>query len=175
MRIPVESATSYRGRNSRPNLPALAVLVLLALTAGVLGYLFSPASSPASAHWYAALLKPAWIPPPQWFGPIWVALYGLMAVAAWLVWRERYHRARAQAMVMYGLQLLLNAAWAPVFFGMKNLGAALFVAVALCLAVAWCMREFARVKGLAAALLLPYLVWTGIAVAMCLRIWQLNP
>jgi benzodiazapine receptor len=175
MRIPVESATTYRGRNSRPNLPALALLVLLALAAGIVGYLFSPVSSPATARWYAALLKPSWIPPQQWFGPVWVALYGLMAVAAWLVWRERYHRARAQAMVMYGLQLLLNAAWAPVFFGMKNLGAALFVAVALCLAVAWCMREFARVKGLAAALLLPYLVWTGIAVAMSLRIWQLNP
>jgi benzodiazapine receptor len=76
---------------------------------------------------------------------------------------------------VYALQLLLNAAWAPVFFGLKSIGAALFVAVALWLAVAWTVREFARVSGVAALLLLPYLAWVGVAVAMNLGLWQLNP
>jgi tryptophan-rich sensory protein len=175
MRIPVESSTSYRGRNSRPNLPVLALLVLLALAAGVLAFLFGPANSAAAAHWYAALAKPAWLLPQQWFAPVWTALYGLMAIAAWLIWRERYHRARTSGMMMYALQLLLNAAWAPVFFGLKSIGAALFVAVALWLAVAWTVREFARVSGFAAVLLLPYLAWVSVAVAMNLGVWQLNP
>jgi benzodiazapine receptor len=175
MRIPVESSTSYRGRNSRPNLPALALLVLLALAAGVLGFLFGPSSSASAAGWYAALAKPAWLLPQRWFAPMWVALYGLMAFAAWLIWRERFHRARTPGMMVYALQLLLNAAWAPVFFGLKSIGAALFVAVALWLAVAWTVREFARVSGVAALLLLPYLAWVGVAVAMNLGLWQLNP
>jgi tryptophan-rich sensory protein len=175
MRIPVESSTSYRGRNSRPNLPALGLLVLVALSAGVLGFLFGLGNSASAARWYGALAKPAWLLPQRWFAPVWMALYGLMAVAAWLIWRERYHRARTLAMMVYALQLLLNAVWAPVFFGLKNIGAALFVAVALWLAAAWTMREFARVNGIAACLLLPYLAWVSVAVAMNLGLWQLNP
>ena len=133
------------------------------------------ASSPTTAHWYAALLKPTWIPPQQWFGPVWMALYGLMAVAAWLVWRERYHRGRSAEMFAYVLQLLLNGAWAPLFFGMRSIDAGLFDSVALAMAVGWTLREFARVKAGAALLLLPYFIWVCVAVAMTLSLWKLNP
>jgi translocator protein len=175
MRIPVESSTTYRGRNSRPNLPALALFLLLALIVGASGYFFSPAGSPAAAHWYAGLVKPPWLPPQQWFAPVWTAAYTLMAVAAWLVWRERYHRRRNLAITVYSLQLLLNAAWAPAFFGLKSVGVGFFVTVALWLAVAWSMREFARVKALAAIVLLPYFLWSGVAAAMNYGVWKLNP
>src|ERR1700690_1934965 len=91
MRIPIESSTSYRGRNSRPNLPALAGFLLLTFGVGAVGTLFSPGFS-AAAHWYASLAKPAWLPPQSWFAPVWTGLYVLMAIAAWVIWRERYHR-----------------------------------------------------------------------------------
>jgi tryptophan-rich sensory protein len=175
VRIPVQSSTTYRGRNSRPNLLVLFVFVLISLVIGGIGYLFSPARSVDTAHWYAALVKPDWIPPPQLFGPVWSALYLLMAVAAWMVWRERYHRRRNVALAVYALQLLLNCAWTPAFFGMKSLGIGLFVTIALWLAVAWTIREFARIRLLAAFVMLPYFIWCSIAVAMNYSLWKLNP
>ncbi len=175
MRIPIESSTSYRGRNSRPNLPALAVFLVLTLGAGVLGALFAPGFSTSAAHWYAGLVKPQWLPPQSWYPPIWTVLYVLMAIAAWIVWRERYHRNRPVAIAAYGIQLLLNALWTPVFFGSRNIDAGLFEIVALWLAVGWTMREFARVKFAAALILVPYILWVTLAAAINLAIWKLNP
>ncbi|MEO7206518.1 MAG: TspO/MBR family protein [Steroidobacteraceae bacterium] len=175
MRIPIESSTSYRGRNSRPNLPALALFLLATLGAGAVGALFSPGFSASTAHWYAALAKPNWLPPQSWFGPIWTVLYVLMAIAAWIIWRERYHRGRTAAISVFCIQLLLNALWAPVFFGLKNIGAGLFAIVALWLAVGWTMREFARVKSAAVLILVPYFLWVTFAAAINLAVWRLNP
>jgi translocator protein len=175
MKIRIESSTSYRGRNSRPNWPVLGVFLLLALGVGAIGALFSPGLSSSATHWYAALIKPEWAPPQKWFGPVWTSLYILMAIAAWMVWRERYHRARAMAMSAYAAQLLLNALFSPVFFGLKSIGAGLFDVIALWVAVAWTLREFARVRGAAALVLVPYLLWVSFAAALILSVWRLNP
>jgi tryptophan-rich sensory protein len=175
MRIPIESSTSYRGRNSRPNWPALALFLALALGAGAVGALFSPGFSASAAHWYAILIKPDWLPPQKWFVPVWTVLYVLMATAAWIIWRERYQRGRRAALAAYAAQLLLNALWAPAFFGLKNIGAGLFDIVALWLAVGWTMREFARVRPAAAAILVPYFLWVTFAAAINLAVWKLNP
>jgi tryptophan-rich sensory protein len=175
MRIPIESSTSYRGRNSRPNLPALAAFLVLALGAGAVGALFSPGFSESAAHWYAALVKPDWVPPQNWFPPVWIVLYVLMAIAAWIIWRERYHRGRTVAIAAYCIQLLLNTVWPAVFFGLKNTDAGLFEIVALWLAVGWTIREFARVKSAAALLLVPYFLWVTLIAAINLAVWKLNP
>jgi translocator protein len=175
MRIPIESSTTYRGRNSRPNLPALVMFVGLALGVGVLDAAFSPAFSSAAAEWYAMLAKPDWLPPQTWFAPVWTALYVLMGTAAWIIWRERYHRGRNTAIAAYLIQLLLNALWAPLFFGLKNVGAGLFEIVALWLAIGWTMREFVRVRAVAAWVLAPYFFWVTFATAINLSIWKLNP
>jgi len=175
MRIPIESSTSYRGRNSRPNLPALTLFVLLALGAGALGAVFSPGISASATQWYAGLAKPGWLPPQNWFAPVWVGLYVLMGIAAWLIWRERYHRGRTTAIAAYAVQLLLNALWLPLFFGLKNIDAGLFDIVALWLAIGWTLREFARVRIAAAVILVPYFLWVSFATAINLGIWKLNP
>jgi len=175
MKIPIRSNTSYRGRNSRPNLPLLTVFVGLALAVGAIGAAFSPGLSAAASMWYAMLAKPEWLPPNSWFGPIWVALYVLMGIAAWVIWRERYHRGRSTAIAAYLIQLFLNALWAPLFFGMRSIDAGLFDIVALLLAIGWTIREFAAVRAVAAWLLAPYFLWVCIATAMNLAIWKLNP
>jgi tryptophan-rich sensory protein len=156
-------------------LPALAAFLALTLGAGALGAIFSPGFSASAARWYAALAKPAWLPPQSWFGPVWTVLYVLLAIAAWIVWRERYHRGRAVAIAAFAIQLLLNALWAPVFFGMKSIDAGLFCIVALWLAVGWTLREFARVKATAALILAPYFLWVTFAAALNLAVWKLNP
>ena len=175
MRIPIESSTSYRGRNSGPNLPALALFLVLSLSVGTLGALFSPGFSASAAQWYAALAKPGWLPPQKWFAPVWTALYVLMAIAAWIIWRERYHRGRVAAITAFCIQLVLNALWAPMFFGLKNIDAGLFDIVALWLAVGWTMREFARVAPASALILVPYFLCVTFAAAINLAVWKLNP
>ena len=175
MRIPIESSTSYRGRNSRPNLPVLALFVLLALGVGALGAVFSPGVSAAATRWYAMLAKPAWLPPQNWFALVWTVLYVLMGIAAWLIWRERYHRGRSVALAAYAVQLVLNALWPPLFFGLKNIDAGLFDIVALWLAIGWTLREFARVRIAAAVTLVPYFLWVSFATAINLAIWKMNP
>ena len=171
MRIPVESRTSYRGRNWRPNWLALVIFVAVALAVGALGAAFRSA---AGTLWYASLVKPAWAPPVRWFAPVWSVLYVLMGLAAWLVWHERYHRARNAALLAFAIQLFLNALWAPVFFGARSIGAGLFVIVALWLSLVWTIREFAAVKPAAAWLLVPYAGWVSGAVALNLHIWRHN-
>jgi tryptophan-rich sensory protein len=175
MRIPIEGATSYRGRNARPNWSVLAAFIASSAGAGALGALFSPAVSGSANHWYATLAKPAWAPPNSWFAPLWTVLYVMMGTSAWLIWRERYHRGRNAALAAYTLQILLNAAWSPLFFGARNIGAGLFVSVALWSSIAWTMREFAAVKAAAAWMLAPYLIWIGFASALNLALWKLNP
>ena len=87
---------------------------------------------------------------------MWIVLYVSMATAAWIIWRERYHRGRAAAITAYGFSCCSTRLWPAVFFGWKNLDAGLFEIVALWLAVGWTLREFARVKFAAALFLVPY-------------------
>jgi translocator protein len=174
MRIPIESSTTYRGRNSRPNWLTLLGFVGLAFAAGALGAIFSPAHSPAAAAWYAALSKPTWVAPDRLLGPIWAVLYVLMGAAVWLISRERYHRRRAAGLAAWTVQLLLNALWAPLFFGARNIGAGLFVIIALWLAIIWTIREFSPVRPLAAWLMAPYAIWAGFAMTLNFSIWRLN-
>lgn len=175
MRIPIESSTSYRGRNSRPNWLALLGFVAIVFAAGGLGAAFSPAFSSASAVWYSALTRPPWTPPDQSFGPVWTTLYLLMGVAAWIVWGERYHRGRNTALLAFAVQLLLNALWAPLFFGARNIGLGLLIVIASWLSLVWTVREFASVRAAAACLMLPTLAWVSFAAALNLAIWRHNP
>jgi benzodiazapine receptor len=122
--------------------------------------------------WYAALHKPAWNPPAWLFGPVWTLLYTLMAVAAWLVW-QRVGMTRPLA--LYFVQLALNAAWTPIFFGAHALSPALAVIVLLWLAILLTLLSFRRVSTPAAWLFVPYLAWSSFATCLNFTLWQLNP
>jgi tryptophan-rich sensory protein len=174
MRIPVENTTSYRGRNARPNWIALVGFIAGAFAAGAPGALMSPDRSAAIGAWYGGLAKPAWVAPNNWFAPVWGTLYVMMGTAAWLVSRERYHRHQTVALGAYVVQLLLNAIWAPLFFGARNPGFGLFDIVALWLAIVWTIREFFAVQRVGALLLVPYFFWVSFATALNFSIWRLN-
>lgn len=125
--------------------------------------------------WYAALVKPA-ISPPNWvFGPVWTTLYILMAVAAWLVYLKGWeHPGVKAALAVYALQLVLNALWSYIFFGMHALGAAFVELVVLWLSIAATMYLFYAIAPLAAALLVPYLAWVSFAGCLNYLLWTLN-
>jgi translocator protein len=125
--------------------------------------------------WYAGLHKPAWNPPSWTFGPVWTLLYVLMAVAAWLVWRKGGWKEQGNALELFVLQWLLNAAWTPLFFGMHCPGLAFAEIIALWLVLAATMISFWRVRKASGALLAPYLAWVSFAAVLNFTIWRLNP
>ena len=122
--------------------------------------------------WYAALEKPTWNPPAWIFGPAWTILYTLMAVAAWLVWKRK---GWSRPLVFYFAQLILNAAWTPIFFGAHELGWALVEIVALWVAILLTMIAFFRVSKPAGWLFVPYLAWVTFATFLNFTLWRLNP
>ena len=147
---------------------ALAAWLLLCFAAASLGALFTP------GEWYAALQKPSWNPPGWLFGPVWTLLYTLMAVAAWLVWQEGGWAKQARPLLVFCLQLALNALWTPLFFGLHRPGLAFAEMVLLWLAIVATLVLFARVRRLAAWLLAPYLLWVSFAAYLNFALWRLN-
>jgi len=140
--------------------------------AGILGAVFT---SPAIPSWYAGLKKPAFTPPAWLFGPMWISLYLLMAVAAYLVWQKglSYPGVRAALAVFVG-QLLLNALWSPMFFGLRAPLAGAVVILLLWLAIVLTIFLFWKISRPAALLLLPYLLWVSLATALNISIAFLN-
>ncbi len=154
-------------RSARSLLALLGWLVLCFAAAGVGGF-FPP------GEWYASLKKPTWNPPGSVFGPVWMALYTMMAVAAWLVWRQGGFAVQRRPLTIFLLQLALNAAWSPLFFGLRWPGAAGVEIVALWLAIGATLWSFRPVSPVAACLLAPYLVWVSFAAVLNFTLWRLN-
>jgi len=123
--------------------------------------------------WYPRLRKPPGTPPSWVFGPIWTTLYVLMAISAWLVWRE-YHRGALPALLIFFAQLALNVAWSGIFFGSRMPGAALMEILILWLATAFNILIFYSLLPVAAYLLLPYWLWVTYAMYLNFGIWRLN-
>ncbi len=125
--------------------------------------------------WYAALAKPAWNPPGWVFAPVWTTLYGLMGVAAWLVWRRGGWRTRRGPLTLFVAQLALNALWTPLFFGLHRIDLALLDILLLGAAIVATIVLFRRTSRVAAWLLAPYLLWVSFASVLTFTIWRLNP
>ena len=139
---------------------------LVALCASF-GALFMP------GEWYAQLVKPSWNPPASVFGPVWTTLYIMIAVAGFLAW-ESGHGDRGRALTFWGVQLVLNAAWSWLFFGLHRPGWAFGEILLLLAAIVITIRAFYRIKPVAALLMVPYLAWVSFASFLNFTIWRLN-
>lgn len=145
--------------------------LLLSFAAAAIGALVSV----QAADFYRQLAQPSWAPPASVFGPVWSVLYVLMGVAAWLAWRDGgWHRQRG-VLVLFVLQLAVNALWSWLFFGWHRGALAFADIVLLWLLIVATVIGFWRVRPLAGALLLPYLGWVSFATALNYAVWQLNP
>ncbi len=149
----------------------LAVAVALCFAAAGIGSLFT---TPAIPGWYAALHKPAWNPPNWIFGPVWALLYLMMGLAVWLIWRERGFAGAPLALVLFAIQLTLNALWSVIFFGWRSPGLALAEIILLWPCIFLAMLAFWRISPPAAWLMWPYLLWVTFAGFLNLSIWRLN-
>ncbi|CAN5718567.1 tryptophan-rich sensory protein [soil metagenome] len=148
---------------------------------GLLGWVaisFVPAwigQQATSPDWYQQLDQPAWAPPTFLFGPVWTLLYALMGFAAWLVWLEGGFARAIVPLGIFLVQLVPNAAWSILFFGMRRMDLALLDIVLLWLLIVATILTFFRIRRLAGLLLLPYLAWVTFATALNFALWQMNP
>jgi len=127
------------------------------------------------AEIYAALAKPPGAPPAAAFSLIWSVLYVLMGIAAAIVWHAVGHPRRWPALMLFGLQLLLNFSWTPLFFGLGKIWPALIVLVAIVVVAAMTTWLFFQIRRTAGWLMVPYLAWLGVALYLNVAIGMLNP
>jgi tryptophan-rich sensory protein len=151
----------------------LVVSIVVAQSAGLIGSIFTRNEIPNA--WYAGLQKPAFQPPGWLFAPVWIGLYLLMGVAAFLVWRNGLCSKKVQsALLLFLIQLVLNAAWTFLFFGLHwPLGGLIDIAI-LWVMILLTMAAFKDVSRTATILLIPYILWVTFAMALNFELWRLN-
>ena len=153
------------------NVVGLLVSLLVCFAAAAIGAM----ATQRAPEFYAALARPAWAPPASVFGPVWTVLYTLMAIAAWLVWKERGFGGARGALGLFVVQLAANALWSWLFFAWRRGGLAEVEIVFLLVLIALTLVGFWRVRLIAGALLLPYLAWVSFATALTFAIVRRNP
>ena len=147
--------------------------IILCQMAGVIGSFFT---APAIRNWYTFLVKPA-INPPSWlFAPVWSTLYTLMGISLYIVWQKGLGKKKVRdAILWFLIQLVFNAFWSVVFFGLRNIFAAFITIVALWILIIIVVLKFYRLDRGAGYLLLPYLLWVSFAAYLNFSLWLLNP
>ena len=148
---------------------SLLAFIGICFAAAMSGAMFPP------GPWYRALTKPWWCPPNFVFPLVWTILFAMMAVAGWLIWHRAPAEALPLAMTIYGVQLVLNALWSALFFGMRRMRWALVDVGFLWLSIVAMIVIFWPLDQLAALMMVPYLVWVTIASGLNLAMIRLNP
>lgn len=147
--------------------------IVICELAGVAGSVFT---YPSIGSWYASLEKPGFNPPNWLFAPVWTTLYALMGISLGLVWDVRTaKKGTDRALLVFGVQLVLNVLWSVVFFGEQSLIYGLAIIIVLWVAIAVTIVLFYRSSRVAGLLLVPYICWVTIATLLNYYLWMLNP
>ena len=152
------------------SLGLLIICILIPQLAGGLGSLATMSEIPT---WYAGLQKPSFNPPNWIFGPVWGTLFLLMGISLYLVAKRGIVRNRT-GLLVFCLQLALNALWSVLFFGMHHPDYSMVEIVFLLGAIIWNAVLFYRISPLASLLLVPYACWVSFASFLNFTIWRLN-
>lgn len=153
------------------NFGKFVVSVALPFGAGAVGSYFT---FPAIGSWYSTLTKPPFSPPNWLFGPAWTILYILMGVAFYLIWTSKNSKEQEYAIKLFLIQLVLNALWSIVFFGLRNPLLGFIDIIALWVVILLTIRAFSPISRTASYLLWPYLAWVTFAAILNLSIVFLN-
>lgn len=155
---------------------SLATLIACILFCQLAGLISVEAIVPSIRYWYAGIVKPAFTPPAMLFAPVWIFLYLLMGFSLYLiVTQNKSDKKTKTALLAFGLQWILNAAWPIAFFYFQNIRAGLLVILALELALSATICFTWKINRKAAYLLIPYLLWVSFALVLNYSIWILNP
>jgi len=159
-------------KGRRVEIAKLVSSIILCQVVGMIGSIFT---KPAILSWYVSLKKPFFTPPNWVFAPVWIILYILMGVAAFLVWRKSINQKQSRsALILFGVQLILNVLWSVTFFGLRSpLGGLIEISI-LAVAILLTIQSFLQVSRVAGLLLIPYFLWVAFASGLNLSIWVLN-
>jgi tryptophan-rich sensory protein len=150
----------------------LFISIIICQFAGVIGSVFT---TPAIPTWYATLVKPSFAPPNWIFSPVWISLYLLMGISAFLVWRKGIENPQVNlALRFFIIQLVLNSLWSVLFFGLKSPLLGFIEIIFLWIFILLTSLYFFRVSTIAGTLLLPYLLWVSFAAVQNFSLWRLN-
>lgn len=156
-------------------LPLWVKMIICVFICELIGFSSGLATASSISDWYVTLEKPFFNPPNWIFAPVWTILYALMGIAAALVWDKGFQRSDVKAALgIFAVQLILNAAWSFIFFGMRNPALALVEILLLLLVLFITIRMFWRIRNRAGALLFPYFLWVSFATILNSSIWYLN-
>jgi len=151
----------------------LIIIVLICQSVGIIGSLFTRSSIPT---WYSTLAKPSFAPPNWIFAPVWTTLYLMMGISAYLILSEGLYNPKVKkAVILFVVQLILNAIWSPLFFGLKSILLGLIVIMILWVFILLTILRFFRMSKIAGLLLIPYLLWTSFATILNFSLFILNP
>lgn len=143
------------------NVFKLFISIVIAQLAGIIGSFYTFDSIP---NWYKTLIRPEFAPPNWVFGPVWTTLYVLMGISAYIIWSKGYNDKKVKlALSVYLGQLLLNALWSILFFGLQDIRSAFIEIIALWLMIALNIFLFGKISKLAGYLLVPYILWVSFA------------
>lgn len=145
---------------------AAILIVLLVLAAAASGAVFKP------GPWYETLKRPDWTPPNWAFPLVWSLLYVATGISGWLVWTTA---GVSLAMGLWLLQLIFNAAWSWLFFGLKRMDLALVDVCMLLVTIVTYIVAASAVSAIAALLFVPYALWVATAAMLNRAVWRLNP
>ena len=153
----------------------LKIIVAVAICLAI-GYFSGTVTRSAILDWYPTLEKPSFNPPNWIFAPVWTALYIMMGVAAGLVWNRIKYETEAvkKALVFFIIQLILNAMWSYLFFGLRNPMLAGLEIIVLWLMIYETYIQFTKINKIAGYLFIPYLAWVSFAAVLNASIWWLN-
>jgi tryptophan-rich sensory protein len=151
-------------------------ILSVVVTCLVIGYFSGIVTQSAITTWYPTLIKPSFNPPNWIFAPVWSTLYIMMGIAAGLVWDriDLESELVKNALVVFAIQLALNALWSYLFFGLHNPMLAGIEIIILWLMIFETYTQFYKINKIAAYLLLPYLAWVSFAMVLNISIWWLN-
>lgn len=153
------------------NWTSLIICIAIPLVAGTLSGI---ANANSISTWYTTLNKPSFNPPNYLFGPVWTILYLLMGISLYLIVSTTKSEVRTTALIIFGIQLLLNFSWSFVFFYFQSPGIALVVIIALLIGIVLMILYFSRLSPTAAYLQVPYLLWVSFATVLNGAVWYLN-
>jgi len=146
--------------------------IFICLFAGFIGSYFT---TPAIPTWFATLQKPSFAPPNWVFAPVWTSLYILMGISLFLVWQKGLENKTVKAAIyLFAGQLVLNALWSFVFFGLRSPLLGLIEIIILWIAILATILSFMKISRTAAYLLIPYILWVSFASIVNFSIWSLN-
>ena len=155
------------------NIAKLIVAIVVCQMAGIVGSIFTV---PAIPVWYESLQKPSFSPPNWLFGPAWLTLYTLMGISLYLVWKRGLENKNVKnSLFVFAVQLVLNAFWSYLFFGLQSPFFAFIEIIVLWVAIAFTIFKFYKISRNVGLILIPYILWVSFALILNFYVWRLNP